>query len=634
MNERDQKLGLNKAIKRRDFVAGVGIALSGSQLSRSWAETDLPVDPSASTSVLPGSESNYPPIRTGIRGNHPGSFEVAHELRNGKQWGPSNTKDTQEEYDLVVVGGGLSGLSAAWFYKDAKPDARILILDNHDDFGGHAKRNEFWSGEKMLLSHGGTINMENFNEYGPAAQRLVRAMGIDPTRFGDFSEKELYDDLKLRKATFFGRETFGSDRLVSGTGEPSWKEFLAKTPLTQAARDDIAMLQETRVDYLPGLSPSEKRDRLQHISYRDFLIDVVGIGQDSLAILQRDGYWAIGIDALTAWAAVGDGAPGTLGLGFAQEEEESTYFRFPDGNASVARLLVRSLVPGVASGSSMEDIVTARFDYDRLDSADTDVRVRLESTVVGVRHLGEAENAQQVEITYVREGQAQRVRAGQTVLACYNSIIPHLCPELPKLQKVALSQSLKAPLVYTSVLVRNWRAFAKLGVYNVHCPGCYFGDIRLSDPISIGDYQHSKSPDEPILLNLYRVPLSPGLPAQEQWKAGRYDLLSTTFETFERHIRDQLGRVLSDGGFDPGRDIEAITVNRWPHGYAYGQNPETGDISYLLDEVPADKAPWLIARQTYGRIAIANSDAAANAMTEGAIGEAHRAIMELLAEPA
>jgi spermidine dehydrogenase len=535
---------------------------------------------------------------------------------------------------LVVVGGGLSGLSAAWFYKDAKPDARILILDNHDDFGGHAKRNEFWSGEKMLLSHGGTINMEDFNEYGPAAQRLVRALGIDPTRFGDFSEKELYDDLQLRKATFFGRETFGSDRLVSGPGEPSWKEFLAKTPLTQAARDDIAMLQETRVDYLPGLSPSEKRDRLQHISYRDFLIDVVGIGQDSLAILQRDGYWAIGIDALSAWAAAGGGAPGTLGLGFAQEEEESTYFRFPDGNASIARLLVRSLVPGVASGSSMEDIVTARFDYDRLDRADTDVRVRLESTVVGVRHLGESENAQQVEITYVSEGQAQRVRAGKTVLACYNSVIPHLCPELPKPQKVALSQSLKAPLVYTSVLVRNWRAFAKLGVYNVHCPGSYFGDIRLSDPISIGDYQHSKSPDEPILLNLYRVPLSPGLPAQEQWKAGRYDLLSTTFETFERHIRDQLGRVLSDGGFDPGRDIEAITVNRWPHGYAYGQNPETGDISYLLDEVPADKAPWLIARQTYGRIAIANSDAAANAMTEGAIGEAHRAIMELLAEPA
>ncbi|MEH6549649.1 MAG: FAD/NAD(P)-binding protein [Pseudomonadales bacterium] len=630
MTERDQKLGLNRPIKRRDFIGGVGIALSGSVLSRAWAQTDAPLAPTGSEQATPGSRSNYPPIRTGIRGSHPGSFDVAHQLRDGKRWGPAETRDSDEFYDLIVVGGGLSGLSAAWFYKEAKPEARILILDNHDDFGGHAKRNEFWLGDKMLLSHGGTINIEDFNEYGPDAQRLIRALGIDPTRFADFSEIELHRSLGLRKATFFGRETFGTDRLVVGTGEPSWKAFLAKTPLSQAARDDIAMLNESRVDYLATLNPDQKRQRLLQMSYRDFLLDVVGLKPESLAILQKDGYWAIGIDALTAWTAAGDGAPGTLGLGLAHDEEDPNYFRFPDGNASIARLLVRSLIPGVAEGSGMEDIVTARFDYGKLDQADSDVRVRLESTVIGVRHLGDPQSAEEVEVTYVRDGKAQRVRAGQTVLACYNSVIPHLCPELPADQKTALSQSLKAPLIYTSVLVRNWQAFAKLGVNRVHCPGSYFGDVRLSDPISIGHYQHAKSPDEPTLLNLYRVPLSPGLPAQEQWKAGRYDLLATTFETFERHIRDQLERMLAPGGFDPARDIEAITINRWPHGYAYGQNPETGQISYLRDEVPADKAPWLIGRKTFGRIAIANSDADANAMTESAIGQAHRAVSDLL----
>jgi len=630
MKNQDRKLGMGRSISRRDFIGGVGVALSGSLLSCSWAETEAPLDPTVSSRISRDSKGFYPPIRTGLRGNHPGSFEVAHQLLNGKRWDASEVEDTGESYDLVVVGGGLSGLSAAWFYREAVPDARILILDNHDDFGGHAKRNEFWHGDQMLLSHGGTINIEDFNEYGEAAQRMIRSLGVDPGRYAEFIDQDLHRSLGLRSGVFFAKESFGTDRLVAGEGQPSWREFLAKTPLSPAAREDITRLHETQVDYLAGLSPAQKRDRLQNMSYQEFLLDLAGVKPESLPILQSDSYWAIGIDALSAWVAASDGAPGTQGLGFASESEERLYFRFPDGNASIARLLVRSMIPAVAPGKTMEDIVSARFDYSRLDDPDSTVRLRLESTVVGVRHLGDPKKAQGVQITFVQDGRAQRVRAGRTVLACYNSMIPFLCEELPEAQKLALSQSLKAPLVYTSVLIRNWKAFANLGVSRVHCPGCYFGDFRLSPPISIGDYHHAKSPDDPTIVQMYRTPLAPGLPAREQWKAGRQDLLSTTFETFERNIRDQLGRILSSGGFDPARDIEAITVNRWPHGYAYGQDPETGEIAYKLDEVPPERAPWYVARRPFGRIAIANSDAGANAMTEGAIGQAHRAIMELV----
>lgn len=623
MKRQDKKLGMGAAVTRRDFIGGVGIALSGSLGTFAWAQTETP-----------RANAPYPPLRTGLRGNHPGSFEVAHQMRNGKRWDSAEVGDTVETYDLVVVGGGISGLSSAWFYREANPNARILILDNHDDFGGHAKRNEFWHGERMLLSHGGTINIEDFNQYGAPAQRLIRTLGIAPERYADFSDCNLYPSLDLDRGVFFDRETFGTDRLVTGEGEPSWPEYLAKTPLSETARLDIASLQETRVDYLAGLTPEEKRVKLRGMSYQDYLLDLVGIQRDSLAILQSDGYWAIGMDALSASVAASDGAPGTLGLGLEEHAEDPQYFRFPDGNASIARLLVRSMIPAVASGSTMEDVVAASFDYSRLDQRDAPVRIRLDSTVVNVRHLGNPATAQEVEITYVRDGRAQRVRAGQTILACYNSAIPYLCEELPAAQQLALSQSLKAPLVYASVLIRNWTSFANLGIHRVDCPGCYFNDFRLSDPINIGGYHHAKSPEEAIIVNMYRAPLAPGLPAQEQWKAGRQELLTTSFEDFERHIREQLGRVLSSGGFDPARDIEAITVNRWPHGYAYGQNPETGEIAYKLDEVPAEIAPWLSARQPFGRIAIANSDAAANAMTEGAIGEAHRAVSDLLSTPA
>jgi len=615
LNHRDRKLGIGRSISRRDFIGGVGVALSGSALSScSWVEAEAP---------------SYPPILTGLRGSHAGSFEVAHQLRNGRRWDASEVEDTLEVYDLVVVGGGISGLSAAWFYREAVPDARILILDNHDDFGGHAKRNEFWHGDKMLLSTGGTINIQDFNQYGEAAKRMMGSLGIEPSRYAEFVDRELHKSLGLQRGMFFDRETFGTDRLVAGTGRPSWSEFLAKTPLSESAREDIARLHEPHVDYLAGLSLEQKRDRLRQMSYQDFLVDLVGIKPESLAILQEDSYWAIGIDALSAWAAAAGGAEGTQGLGLNKQSHAGEYFRFPDGNSSIARLIVRSLIPVVAPGKGMEDIVAARFDYDRLDKAESPARIRLESTVVDVRHLGNPQTAEEVAITYVKDGRAQRVRAGRTVLACYNMAIPYLCIELPEEQKQALSQSLKAPLIYTSVLIRNWHSFVKLGVNSVKCPGSYFSNISLTSPMSIGDYHHANSPDEANILQMTRIPLSPGLSAQEQWKAGRLDLLTTTFETFERNIRDQLERILSPGGFDPARDIEAITINRWPHGYAYGQNPETGEVAYQMDEVAPEKAPWITGRQPFGRISIANSDAAANAMTEGAIGEAHRAVMDL-----
>ena len=632
MNDRDRSLGLGSKINRRDFIGGVGVALSGSLLACPWAETEQPGGSPVPDVAPRHSSAIDPPRRTGMRGNHPGSFEVAHGMRDGENWPDTGDHQTGESYDLVVVGGGLSGLSTAWFYRQERPNARILIIDNHDDFGGHAKRNEFWHEGRMLLSHGGTINISDFGEYGTHAQRLMKSLGVDVSRYKDFEDYTLYPSLGAREAFFFDRETFGQDRLVISEGDSSWRKFFSQAPFSTTAQQELAALFESDKDYLASMDLEEKRRYLRSISYKDFLIDTVGVTPEATQFFGNAGYWGIGIDALSAWAAVSSEYPGTTGLGFGEEYEEweRTYFQFPDGNASIARLLVRSLIPGVAPGDSMEDIVTAPFDYSRLDTGETHTRIRLESTVIQVRHLGSPDTAKEVEIRYVRDGQSERVRANHVVLACYNSVIPYICEEFPNSQKKALAQSLKAPLVYTNVLIRNWKAFQKLGAKYIRCPGSYFESINLNRAISMGDYSFPSSPDDPTVVRLFRIPTFPGLSAQDQWKAGRYELLSTPFETFEREIRQQMGRILAPGGFDPTRDIEAITVNRWPHGYAYGQDPETGEIAYVLDELPPERSPWLHGRKTFGRIAVANSDAAANAMTEAAIGEGHRAVSELL----
>jgi spermidine dehydrogenase len=245
--------------------------------------------------------------------------------------------------------------------------------------------------------------------------------------------------------------------------------------------------------------------------------------------------------------------------------------------------------------------------------------------VVRARHIGDPASAKEVEVTYVHGNQVSIVRAKAAVMACWNMMIPYLCPELPDAQKQALKYGVKVPLVYTVVAVRNWRSFHKLGIQHVSSPGMYHDGVALDRSVDIGEYKSPKDPDEPILLRMLRTPCKPGLPERDQHRIGHIDLLSTPFSTFERSIRDQLARILAAGGFDPARDINAITVNRWPHGYAYEYN------SLWDPDWPEGQRPCQIARKRFGRITIANSDAAAAAYTDQAIDQAYRAVQEVLA---
>jgi spermidine dehydrogenase len=647
----DHYLGMDRPITRRDFMNGAAMVIGAAMLPHASASgaTNLPE---------PQNDPGYdPPGKTGLRGSHPGSFEIAHSLRDGTFWESAGSPvEIPETYDLVIVGGGISGLAAAYFFREkAGNAARILILENHDDFGGHAKRNEFHLGGKLQLLNGGTLLIDSPTPYSPVADGLLKKLGIDPPQFeARYTDHKLYRSLGLQSAVFFDKETFRSDRLVVGTPgrgwdievpaiqehKPlNWTEFMSKTPLSPEVQRDIVRIQEAKVDYLPGLSSEEKKDRLSRMSYRDFLLTVVNADPGVIPFYQRrtEGEWGVGIDAepaLDCWAL---GLPGFQGMSLkAGPARHMSYsaagyanggsyrFHFPDGNASIARLLVRALIPDAVLGHTAEDVVTARVDYSRLDRHDAPIRLRLNSTVVAARNVSTASDPNGVEVRYASGGQLFKVKAKGCVLACWNMVIPFLCPELPEAQKEALHYLVKVPLVYASVGIRNWTSFQKLGIQRVASPGSYWSSISLNAAVNIGKYRSPTSPEEPILLHLTRAPCRPGLPAREQHKIGRYELLSTTFETFERKIRDQLARTLAAGGFDPARDIEAITVNRWPHGYGYEYNP-------LFDpDWPEDRRPNVIGRKPYGRITIANTDSAATAYTDVAIDQAYRAVNELL----
>ena len=640
--KRDRELGMRRSIARRDFLNGVGVAIGASLvvpssiLGEMLNAADAPFSPEKQSGY-------YPPAKTGLRGSHDGSWETGHALRDGKKW--DHAAKDNETYDLIIVGGGISGLAAAYFYRQqAGNRARILILDNHDDFGGHAKRNEFTSGGKKLIGYGGTQAIAGPNLYSAQAKQLFQELGIEAKRFETYNDRKFYTRRGMGQAVFFDKETFGADRLARGYNghlqAPS-ADFLVTAPLSDTAKKDLVRLCTEKVDYLAGMDAAAKKAYLAKTSYQDYLLKNVKVTPDLIPYFRPSmhGLYGVGIDAVPAGDMAGLGElPGFAGLGIVdrdgpgiglevtRQDDEPYMYHFPDGNASIARLLVRALVPGIAAGNTMEDVVLAKFDYAKLDQEDAPVRVRLNSTAVHARNVGDTPDSKGVEVTYVRGGEARAVRGKACILACWNMLIPYMCPEMPEAQKQGLAYNVKVPLVYTNVQIRDWTALDKLKVHRVYSPGCMFTGVEMDFPVSMGGYEFTQKPEEPCVLHMQHVPVGRGANAREMQRAGRAKLYATTFETFERAIRDQLARALGDGGFDPARDIEAITVNRWPHGYSYEY------MSLFDPEWPKGQAPHEIGRQPFGDIHIANSDAGAFAYTNEAIDQGWRAVTEIVAK--
>ena len=619
----DRDLGMGRPIARRDFLNGLAVGVAGA-CAASATELSGASGQQAAAPAQRLDAAVYPPLRAGLRGDYPSSLEDFDGIRAGAFARASDAgSDTREDYDLVIVGAGISGLAAAYFWRRALPDQRVLILDNHDDFGGHAKRNEFIYEGRTFIGYGGTMGIATPYPYSYTAKALVADLGVQVEKNSEFFDRRLFDTYHLGPSTFFDKEHFGEDRLVRRRGK--WEPFFAEAPLSPDARRDLIRLHGTNPDYMAGMTVEQKRAKLDRISYQDYLLEIAHLSPDALPyFLGQGGRNNKRVDTTPALEAARHGLPGFDGLGLDEHEafkEGSFLFHFPDGNASIARLLVNRLVPAALPGKhGMLTIVQAPMDYERLDEANAPTRIRLRSTVVRVDHQPREHDAR---ITYRRDGALRQVRGRNCILACYNALIPHLVPNLPARQKEALQYPVKVPMMYNNVLIRNWTAFQKLGVASISAPGMYHTSTSIDSASTIGGYKAVTVPEEPVVLHLVRNPNKPGLPRKEQNRIGQQELISTTFEQFEREIRRQLGRMLAGGGFDPAADIAAITVNRWPYGYSYTYD------SLSDPDVPPEQRPHVLGRQRFGSVAIANSDAGAAAFTNQAIDEAHRAVQEL-----
>jgi len=620
MRKTDRDLGMLRQISRRDFIHGTSLAALGLMLPAGCT-------PANNDGIVSNSNFGYPPTRTGMRGSHQGSFETAHALaREGVRF--DHAADLAEEYDAVIVGAGISGLTAAYEYrKKFGPESRILILDNHDDFGGHAKRNEFHQGGDMRLSWGGTMNLE-YTSFNETVLQFLAELGIDV--------QQLSKDLDFHygadgPAIWFDADTYGSDVLVPGFSMYSRNlevlDAIDQFPISESGRAALKRFYLSDTNVLEGMSEREAEHVLRGTSYTEFLSRHAGLPDEVVGLFTKatDGYWGVQPHSLSTTEAMSAWLPGSHLLGDHADRgagllESEVVAMFPDGNASIARLLVQSLIPAVAVAGNAQDIATVRFDYSQLDRPEASIRLRLGSTAVHVRN-----EDGRVSVTYVRDGESSRVSAKHCVLACYHSIIPYLCPEVPEEQKEAQSYQVKHPMLVTNVLLRSGKAFEQLGFTGAYCPGRLHAKTWLIKGVNTAGYEHGSDLEGPVPVMFWGIVPPPrhDVPIHAQLREARQAMLEMTFEDFEREVRTVLDGMLGPAGFDVAEDILAITVNRWPHGYAY-------DYLDLWDPDWEDgQAPHEIARQPIGNITIANSDAAASAYSQAAIEEAMRAVAEL-----
>ena len=622
----------------------MAIGAGGVLLNASGVELRPSIADSASVTSGPGGLPDYyPPTLTGMRGSHEGSFEVAHALAwRGEK--PTQYERLDEHYDLIVVGTGMSGLAAAWYYrKKMGADSRILLLDNHDDFGGHAKRNEFHHAGRMVLSLGGAQNLENPGDYSDAAAGLLADIGLDRDAFDAMDANtpedfllggKLHANIGMTVPGPDGHLTVGGHWMKFMHGRGDYREAVRALPIPPDEQDKLIDFFGGERDYLDGLSLTEKYDYVNSVSYNRFLVDRVGLAEETLPILTAHMFILNGPSGWnhTVVEALASGAPGLRAMGWLANIAESLAAMFvdelaevrmfPDGNASIARLLVQKLVPDVAPDmKGFEDVAIARFDYGALDLVDQPTRIRLNSTVVGVREA----DAGQVQVDYVTHGRPQRISASHCILACYNSLIPHLCPQMSEQQKEGLRYGVKVPFVYANVLLDNSRAFSQLGVTITQCPYDVFQWVSAAPTMTTGGYEPPRQPADPMAVFMMSSPTpttqEPGT-GRDLLRVGRHKIYATRFAQYETEIRDQLQAMLGKHGFNHETDIRAITVNRIPHGYAY---PYLG----LHDpEWEEGEAPHEIGRAQFGRISIANSDSEARAYMDAAFDAAWRAVEE------
>ena len=611
---------MNEPISRRDFVNGALVAGAGMLLSgRASAMGTSPADAWNGY----GGVGDY----RASNGNTYDVMTAAHAMRDGAFEKTAGT-DTGEMYDLVSVGGGLSGLAAAVFFQKNK-GGRCLVLDNHPIFGGEAKRNEFLVDGHRLIAHQGSA-IFLVPKKGGYTDRFYEMIGMDRSTFDYQTWRGPSPEMALHQSPYAEPKDYGfyfgpqfGKRPGVWVADP-WGRKLSGAPLSDAAKADLMRWRTVPDD---GPRPQTEGDaisrQLDTITLEEHLMARHRITRETvrnfLSPVEGGGY-GLGPDALSAYCAyaIETEFPGDGDSALGDQ-------MFPDGNTGFARLMVKTLIPEALAGPhTVEAVWKSRVNFAALDRTGQHTRIRLNATVVRVEHAGNPGSAPHVVVTYAKGKQLFRVKARAVVMAGGSWTSKHIVRDLPASHRDAYAQFYRSPCLMANVAVRNWRFLYRMGMSGCRWFGGLGDYLSVRPMATLDGVSPTIGPDSPTVLTIKVLFAQPGLPIGEQGAQGRAKLLGTSFVQYERALREQLADMFAPGGFDPRRDIAGIILNRWGHAYV---NPQPG----FFFGVGGKPAPRDVLRDApHGRIAFANTDLAGAMDHRNSIREADRAVRQLV----
>jgi spermidine dehydrogenase len=614
----DSELGLDRAITRRDFIHGASLVVGSAVLpgvGQAAAEAAYGFDLGPDW-YGPGGVGDY----ATAHGNTPDVVRVAHEIREGRYAGSlRDAIESGEVYDLVVVGGGFSGLSAAHHFRRLHPGGTVLILDNHPIFGGEAKRNEFDVDGVRLTGPQGSNDFSAERRTGDPDDYFT-ALGV-PRDYAFVEPTGAAAGMRIPLDNYdfmhWQHDTFDVAHFFRGASTPwvkdVWRSGLGSTPWSEAVREGFRRMRS--IETAPGEWSDERLDSMtlksfyttvlqlppQASNYYDpIMASIAGLGCDIVSA-----YWG------RYFEFPGFVRPDTLG--------SEPLMSFPGGNAAIARYFVRKLIPGSIAGNTLENVLAEPLQRELLDRSSNAVRLRLESTAVRVEHAGR----DRVAVTYRKADRLHRVRARIAIMASGGWVNRRIIRDLPQSHVEAYAKFRHAPVLVVNVALRHWRFLAKLGVAGAIWSGGFGFSCNIARPMVVGRSTPPLDPDKPIVLTFYAPVPGVGADAAAQGAGGRALLLSTSFADYERQIREQMNEMFAGTGFDAARDIAGIILNRWGHAYVV---PEPGFL-FGTNRMPA---PPDVIREPIGRIAIGHSELRGHQYWNGAAGEGRRAVELLL----
>jgi spermidine dehydrogenase len=636
----DESLGMDQSITRKDFLNSSLLGV-GAALLRAPAPADAMEAAAGGDSAAPATDAwtGYGGVGDYARanGNTMPVLSAAHRIRDGAyNRVPKSAKDTGEVYDLVVVGGGISGLTAAYTFRRAKgDDGRCLVLENHPIFGGEARQNEFMVNGHRLMGPQGS-NQGNVPRAGSNSpieevwsqlglEREVRFQDWDPSlkplrfQYDNYSHMEGVDEGLVDVGYFFDEH--------SGAKRPTWirniwADDLANAPWSDEVKQDLLKWRSST-----GQNTEEFRRMLDGTTYKDYLEKTLNLRPEATKMAEP----VVGLingaspDAVSAFAAQQIGMPGVTprvrGKGGALPQS------FPGGNVTYARCFVRALIPdALPTATTFDGLISGSVDFAALDRPSQPTRIRLGAIAVRVEHVASAGAADKVAIWYEKGGQVYRVLANRVVMASGGWINKHVIADLPEDIHAAYGDFHYAPAMVVNVALTNWRF-----LYDLGAPACrWFGDgfgfsCNIRRSMVTSSYNPPLHPDMPTVLTYYVGLYTPGRSAYEQGVLGRTRLLASPYADYERRIREHMTHLFSQAGFNPRRDIAGVILNRWGHARVV-QSP---GFYYGRDGRPAARD---VVMKGFGRIAIGHSELNGHQSATGAMAQGKRAVEQVLTE--